>query len=183
MLILADSSLIQRQPEIIVSNITRLLQTEFAQEVPINPPISSKAVQVQDSSSSTRTTGRTVNSWRSKRMQTAWLQWKSRSLLVGRAWDMEIFRSQHGWDFSMSVYAVVSSDSLVAKYAYDGNVEGLKQLFSQGEASPFTICLQDLHMGYLVGKTLLDVRVILPMPLFISLIQIDWSRIWGLETL
>lgn len=88
---------------------------------------------------------------------------------------MEIFRSQQGWDFSMSVYACVSLDSLVVFYTYTGNIEGLRRLFSQGEASPFTVCLH-IFPNFITRRTLLDVRVIPPMPLFISLIQIDWSQ-------
>lgn len=184
-LILVNRSLIQLQPDIITSRITQvlrtestyrvptILQTEPTQGVPTNAPISSSAVQVQDSRSSTRTDC-TVKSCRLRRKQSAWFQWKFCSLLVGRAWDIEIYRSQQGWDSTISVYAYVSSNSLVASYTRDGNVEGLQRLFSRGEASPFTVCLE-IYRSFSVRKSLLEVRVVLPVPLFLSLIQIDWS--------
>jgi hypothetical protein len=52
---------------------------------------------------------------------------------------MSIYRSQRGWQFTISTYPVVSFDSPVAKYAEEGNIEGLQELFMNGEASPFCI--------------------------------------------
>jgi hypothetical protein len=148
----------QLQPDIIASRIAQLVQIESAKGASINSPPSSSTVQGQDSSSSART-HRTVEWCRSRRIQSTWLRWKSYSFLVGRAWDIEICRSQQGWDFSISTYACVSSDSLVAKYTRGGNVEGLQQLFSRGEASPFTVCL-DIQSDFVARKTLLEVSVI-----------------------
>lgn len=169
-----DRSLIQLQPEIITGRITQLLQTESAQRVPTSSTLSSSTDMVQGSCSSMEMDS-TVKQYRPTQIQPAWLRWKSWSSLIGRAWDMEICRSRQGWDFSLRVYAYVSSDSLVVKYTYGGDVEGLRRLFSQGLASPFTVCL-DTTYGFNEMKTLLDVRVILPMLLSLSLIQIDWSH-------
>lgn len=189
---MADRSLIQLQPDIISSRITQLLQTESAQRalvnlqtestqrVPINLPIPSTAIQVQDTSFSLRTE-RTAKSCKSKRIQAARLRWKSYCFLIGQAWDMEIRRSQKGWDFSMSVYACVPHDSLVAEYAMNGNIEGLQRLFSLGKASPSTVCIS--KPAFIGRRTLLDVCVILPVPLLLSLIRIDWSRQRGLKAL
>ena len=157
---LADRSLMQLQPDIIASRISQLVQIESAKRASVNSPPSLSAGQVQGSCSSART-DRTVESRKSRRIQSTWLRWKSYSFLAGRAWDIEICRSRQGWDFSISTYACVSSDSLVAKYTYDGNVGGLQQLFSRGEASPFTVCL-DIYPDFVNTRTLLEVCVIYP---------------------
>ena len=172
-LILADRSLIQLQPDIITARITQLLQTESAQRVPTSLPISSSTNMVQDSCSPTRTDC-TVKQYRPRQIQPTWLRWKSWSSLIGRAWDMEICRSHQGWDLSLRVYAYVSPDSLVAKYTCGGDVEGLRRLFSQGLASPFTVC-PAICGGVFERRTLLDVRVMLSMLLLLSLTQLDWS--------
>jgi hypothetical protein len=145
----------QLQPDIITSRITQLLQTESARRESMNSSGSSTA-QFQGFSSSMNT-GRTAEPSRSRRIQSSWLRWKSYSLLLGRSWDIEMRRSQRGWNFSISIYSCVSDDSLVAKYTMDGNVEGLRRLFSQGEASPFTVCLKTFSNGCVRRRTLLEV--------------------------
>ena len=150
----------QLQPDIITLRITQLLRTESARRVSINSSDSSTA-QVQGFSCSMNT-GRTVEPSRSRRIQSSWLQWKSYSLLLGRAWDIEMRRSHQGWNFSISIYSCVSYNSLVAQYTRDGNVEGLQRLFSQGKASPFTICLRTLPNGNVWRRSLLEVWIICP---------------------
>ena len=150
----------QLQPDIITSRIAQLLRTESARRESMNLSDSSIA-QVQGFSSSIRRC-RTVEPSRLKRIQSSWLRWKSYSLLLGRAWDIEMHRSQQGWNFSISIYSCVSYDSLVAKYIRDGNVEGLQRLFSQGEASPFIICLRTLSNGNVWRRSLLEVWIIFP---------------------
>ena len=46
----------------------------------------------------------------------------------------------------MSMYAVVSNDSLVVKYVEAGDIEGLQRLFSAGEAIPYMICIQKRNL-------------------------------------
>jgi hypothetical protein len=158
---LAIRSLIQLQPDIITSRITQLAQIESMKRASMNLSLSSSAVNIQDFCSSIRTDGK-FKSCRSRRIKCTWLRWKSYSLLLGRAWDMEIYRAQQGWDFYISVYAYVLHDSPVAKYTMDGNVEGLQILFSRGEASPFAVCLYIRPDGWFRTRTLLEVRIIYP---------------------
>lgn len=75
------------------------------------------------------------------RRQYTWFQWKSYFALLQRAWQIEIYKSQQGWDFTMSVYAYVSADSPVARCAESGDVEGLQSLLVNGQASPFTLII------------------------------------------
>ena len=87
----------------------------------------------------------TINTRTSSRpLQSRWLQWKYFSLLLGCAWEVEVYRSYYGWKFSMSIYTVVSNDSLVVKYVKAGDIEGLQRLFSAGEASPYMVCAQEM---------------------------------------
>ena len=119
----------------------------------INPATSSNAVEV-----------RKGNSSRSRATQAPWLRWERYSLLLGRAWEFEIFKSQQGWQFSMSIYAVVSPESLVVRYTLEGNLDGLKELFSLGAASPFTICMESKYMSTShFSRPLLQVSKVFPM--------------------
>jgi len=56
----------------------------------------------------------------------------------------------------MCMYGIVSSDSLVARYTEEGDIEGLQLLFSLGKASPHTICIGSELEGH-VHRTLLRV--------------------------
>ena len=151
------------------------MQSGSVTRAPDNSLLSSSTVRGQGSYSYIRKDCK-FNSCRSRRIQSTWLQWKSYSLLVRRVWDIEIYRSRQGWDFCMSVYACVLHNSLVARCTTDGNIEGLQRLFSQGKASPFTVCLEILPDGCFNMRTLLEVRVIYStIQLFRSLISIDWS--------
>ncbi|KAE9378461.1 hypothetical protein N431DRAFT_479482 [Stipitochalara longipes BDJ] len=147
-------SLVQLQPDIITSRIARLMQIEFANIAFPNSVPSLSTSQVQGFTSSMRTNR--AGESRSRRIQSTWLRWKLSSLILGRAWDLEICRSQQGWKFSISTYAIVPFDSLVVEYCGHGDIEGLQRLFSQGEASPFTICL-DTHGGTTYERTLLEI--------------------------
>jgi hypothetical protein len=148
---------VKLQPDIITLRIAKMMQIESANIASITslPPSSG---EVQSSTTSMRM-NRASESSRSWRIQSTWLRWKICSLILGRAWDLEICKSQQGWKFSISAYAVVSDDSLVAKYVRDGNIEGLQRLFSQGKASPFSIIVLP---GVDIEMTLLEVRVIYP---------------------
>lgn len=145
------------QPDIITLRIAKMMQIESANiaSIPSLPPSSG---EVQSSTTSMRM-NRASESSRSWRIQSTWLRWKICSLILGRAWDLEICKSQQGWKFSTSAYAVASDDSLVAKYAWDDNIEGLQRLFSQGKASPFSVIVGP---GVDIEMTLLEVRVIYP---------------------
>lgn len=158
----------QLQPDIIMFRISRLMQIESTDISCINSssPLANK-VQVQGHASSMQANQVTDSP---RRMQPAWLRYKLCSLLLKKAWELEIFRSQRGWKFSLSTYAVVSSDSLVAKYTRDGNIEGLQYLFSRGEASPFTICVKKIYSAdggnvKSSSETLLEVCITLSAPM------------------
>lgn len=86
------------------------------------------------------------NHFASTRSQTI-LNWKSHCLLLGQAWDFALFRSHQGWKFSISTYAIVSGDSPVARCANTGDIAGLQRLFSEGKATPFTICYESEFQG------------------------------------
>ena len=135
-LTLIHRSLIQLQPDIITSKVSQLIEGETARMASINSSACSTTIDVQQGRLS-----------RSTRTPSLWRQWKSYSLLLRRAWELEIYKSQQGWQFSMHVYAVVSSDSLVVRYTHEGDIEGLQQLFSLGKASPHTICIEPLDEG------------------------------------
>jgi hypothetical protein len=57
----------------------------------------------------------------------------------------------------MCMYGIVSSDSLVARYTDEGDIEGLQLLFSLGKASPHTICMVSGPKGGHFSRTLLRV--------------------------
>lgn len=98
-------------------------------------------------------------SGRNSRTQSAWLRWKSYSFLLSRAWNIEIYKAQQGWNFYISAYALALHDSLVARYTMDGNIEELQRLFSQGDASPSTVRLEILPDGCINRRTLLEVYI------------------------
>ena len=52
----------------------------------------------------------------------------------------------------MSMYAVVSAESLVVKYTKAGDIEGLQHLFSAGIASPFTFWLDERRIIDVDGR-------------------------------
>lgn len=148
------SSLIQIQPDIITRRIAELMQLESPQAVSTNSLPSSIASEPKDPTSPVRTTGQDERPY-PRNAQYKWTRWRRafHSLLLSRAWYLQICKSQQGWQFSMSIYAVVPSDSPVVKYAAEGNIKELQRLFSSGQASPFTICPD---YGYHM-KSLLDV--------------------------
>ena len=167
-----NRSLIQLQPDIITSRVAGLLQAEAAKMASINLSTSSNALEV-----------RKGNSSRSRGTQAPWLRWERYSLLLGRAWEFEISKSQQGWKFSMCIYAIVSPKSLVVRYTSEGNLDGLKELFSLGEASPFTICMGSEPIGSShFSRPLLRVRKAFPVYIH-ELMGTDRGGGWKLRTL
>lgn len=59
--------------------------------------------------------------------------------LINRAWAIEGRRACSGWNFSLSTYNIIPSDSLVFKYAQNGTVNDLQGLFQNHLASPFDV--------------------------------------------
>lgn len=130
------------------------MQLESFQVVSTNSLPSSITSEPKDLTSVVRTAGKDERP-RPWKAQYKWTRWRAfHSLLLNRAWYLQICKSQHGWQFSMSVYAVVPSESPVVKYTEEGNIKELQRLFSSGQASPFTICPDHRHYKSLfdVGK-------------------------------
>jgi hypothetical protein len=144
-----------------MSRISQLVHSESIIRAPVHSAASPNTDQVRGSCSYMREDHK-PDPGRIRRTQSAWLRWKSYSLLLSRAWNIEIYKAQQGWNFCISVYALVLHDSLVARYTIDGNVEGLQQLFSEGEASPLTVCVEILPNGWVQRRTLLEVRFKFP---------------------
>lgn len=71
--------------------------------------------------------------------------------LINRAWSLQARQASFGWTFRPRAYHVVPNDSLVFVYAEQDNVQGLQDLFSKREASPFD-CNED-------NETPLHVRI------------------------
>lgn len=128
-------SLTQLQPEIIMSQVTQVLQVEFTKRGLIDSP--SNITQAQ-SNSPIRIDGAGMLGT-SACLESTWLQWRLCSSLIGRSWSMTIRQSLQGWNFSLLTYHYVSADSLVAGYTWDNNIEGLRVLFSNKKASPLTV--------------------------------------------
>ena len=59
------------------------------------------------------------------------------SWLVNRVWEMRAVKSSFGWIFCPRTYTIVPKNSPVFNFAHDNNVEGLQELFSKMEASPY----------------------------------------------
>lgn len=57
--------------------------------------------------------------------------------LVNRMWEVHSTQAYCGWNIKLRSYNIVSQDSLVFKYASERNIDGLRELFSKGLASPF----------------------------------------------
>jgi len=72
--------------------------------------------------------------------------------LINRAWEIQYMKARKGWNFNLSIYNIVPHNSLVFQYATSGNLEGLRDLFKSGLASPF-----DMDMN---GFTVLHVSIV-----------------------
>jgi hypothetical protein len=150
---------VQLQPDIITSRMAQLMQIKSAHIASFDSPPSSSTTRLVQGSTSSMRTNRASESSRSRKIQSTWLRWKLHSWVLGQAWGLEICRSQQGWRFSLCTYAVVSVDSPVVEYTMGGNIEELQRIFSQGEASPFTVCLES-GPSWTIEKSLLEVCVI-----------------------
>jgi hypothetical protein len=130
------SSLIQLQPDIILNRLVQYTQLERSQPlIADSPPCSNTRKPVAP-------TSEVQSTWkcRSRNTQYKWADWRTyHSSLFSRAWSVYICRTQYGWQFSFSTYAYVPKNSLVVQYTKAGNIKGLQQLFSSGQASPFSI--------------------------------------------
>ena len=141
-----------------MSRISQLVHTESFIRAPAHSAKSPNADQVQGSCSYIDGDHK-PKLGRSSRTQSAWLRWKSYSLLLSRAWKIEIYKAQQGWNYYISAYALVLHDSLVARYTMDGNIEELQRLFSQGDTSPSTVRLEIFPDGSINRRTLLEVYI------------------------
>ncbi|PMD40219.1 hypothetical protein L207DRAFT_458702 [Hyaloscypha variabilis F] len=57
--------------------------------------------------------------------------------ILNRFWEISGHNAENGWKISIRTYNIISFDSLTFKYTAEGNIEGLKDLFGKGEASPY----------------------------------------------
>lgn len=53
-----------------------------------------------------------------------------------KVWDLTVQVSTFGWQTNLVTFNIVPNDSLVFQYAEDGDLCGIRSLFSQGLASP-----------------------------------------------
>lgn len=83
------------------------------------------------------------------------VQYQSPSWLSSRVWEIQVTKATSGWTFRPRVYNVVPTGSPVFRYAKEGNPQGMQELFSRNEASPFDCN----HMGL----TVLHVRLQQPI--------------------
>jgi hypothetical protein len=88
----------------------------------------------------------------SKRELNLRLRFQTPKWLFGVTRVIELYEGQAnaGWNFNIQVYKVVPHDSPIFTMAADGDIHGIKHLFSTGQASPFD---RDEW-----GRTVLDVR-------------------------
>ncbi|KAH8590159.1 hypothetical protein B0O99DRAFT_691812 [Bisporella sp. PMI_857] len=54
---------------------------------------------------------------------------------VWKAWDIQVSKATSGWNFNLKPYNIVSENSLVVTYAQKGNINGLRELFYNKQAS------------------------------------------------
>lgn len=67
------------------------------------------------------------------------LRLKLPTWLLGKAWELHVSAACSGWKTHLKQYAVVPKSSPVFERAVCGNIDGLKKLFSQGVATPYTM--------------------------------------------
>lgn len=70
---------------------------------------------------------------------------------ISRTVELYECRATAGWNFNIQVYNVIPSESPIFEMAGVGDIDGIRQLFSTGNASPFD---RDEN-----GLTVLDVRL------------------------
>lgn len=78
------------------------------------------------------------------------LRFRTPTWLMSRVWEVRVKEACSGWMLGLSSYHIRARDALVFKYARDGDIQNLQQLFDEKKASPF-----DRNLD---GKTLLHVR-------------------------
>jgi hypothetical protein len=57
--------------------------------------------------------------------------------ILNRFWEISGHNAENGWKISIRTYNIIPYNSLTYRYTVEGNMEGLKDLFSKGEASPY----------------------------------------------
>jgi hypothetical protein len=57
--------------------------------------------------------------------------------ILNRFWEMSGHNAENGWKISIRTYSIIPYNSLTLGYIRKGNIEGLKDLFGKGEASPY----------------------------------------------
>ena len=64
-------------------------------------------------------------------------QYRAPAWLVNRAWRIQALKASSGWAFIPRTMNIVPKESKIFKYAWEGNIEGLRELLNRHEASPF----------------------------------------------
>ena len=57
--------------------------------------------------------------------------------ILNRFWEISGHNAENGWKISIRTYNIIPDNSLTFRYTFEGNIEGLKDLFGKGEASPY----------------------------------------------
>jgi hypothetical protein len=143
------SSLIHSFPNIIQIMQTQMVETDSHNTLRVNASGLEHSVALKP----VETVYRMAHSCQTQRRLGRWRS--GYAAFFGFAWDFTLYKSQQGWQFSMSSYTTVALDSPVAEYVKAGNIPALQQLFANGEASPFTICVLPGLPPELAGYTLL----------------------------
>ena len=96
---------------------------------------------------------RSANEPRERRKQVI-VQYRGPIWLINRMWSFQAIWASRGWDFHIRTYYVVKKDSKVLQFASQNDTQGIQELFSKGEASPFD-CDEDgltpLHVCLIAG--------------------------------
>lgn len=69
--------------------------------------------------------------------------------ILNRFWEISGHNAENGWKINIRNYNTIPYNSLTLRYTREGNIEGLKDLFGKGQASP--------HDATIGGNTLLFV--------------------------
>ncbi|SPO02984.1 uncharacterized protein DNG_05665 [Cephalotrichum gorgonifer] len=65
------------------------------------------------------------------------IQLRPPTWLTRKVWDVLVSKSYSGFDFTLRGYSIVPRDSAAFKFAYAGDLDGLRGLFDSKRASPF----------------------------------------------
>lgn len=76
--------------------------------------------------------------------------------MTSRILEISGMKAPAGWNWMLRVYNLVPSSSKVVQLVRNGDVKGVQDLFTSGQASPFDLVLDD---KYPWGKSLFHVSM------------------------